>query len=222
MPASNTDIANLALTKLGDPNPLLALTDDTNGGRLMNRLFTLVRDAELRRNRWKFSLLRTQLSALVAAPDWGYQFQYPLPSDFLAIVQVNDIYIRMESPNPPLWSVERGDSGLVLLTNLTAPLKFRYISRVENTGLWDPLFVELMACKLAYEGCEQLTQSTSKKAGLREDYRFAMVEAMRCDAIENPPDALPMGSWLESREGIPMGLGGDASGALYGIGYSIY
>lgn len=220
--ASSTAIANLALTKLGEPNPILALTDDTNAGRVMNRLFTLVRDAELRRNRWKFAIKRTSLSALADAPDWGYAYQYPLPADFLAVVQVNDFFVRAVPSQPAMWSMETAaDGSRVLLTNLTAPLKFRYVSRVENTGFFDPLFAEAMACKLAYEACEQLTQSTTKKQGLRVDYKEALIEAARCDAIENPPDALPWGSWLDSREGGSSDLSGDSGNTIFPSGFVI-
>lgn len=217
MAFSSTQIANLALTKLGEPNALLTLTDDTNAGRVMNRLYPMVRDAELRRNRWKFAIKRSQLTALAAAPDWGFAYQYPLPDDFLAVLQVNDFHARNVPGQRAMWSVESGN----LLTDIIAPLKFRYVWRVENSGLFDPLFCEAFACKLAFEACEQLTQSATKKQGLRQDYRDALIEAARVDAIENPPDALPWGSWLDSREGGSSDLFGDTGNTIWPSGFVI-
>lgn len=204
--AADVEIANLALTKLGEKNTLLALTDDTDAGRTMSRLFPLVRDAELRRNRWKFAVKRDALTALATAPAWGYLYQYPLPTDFLAIIQVNDYFIRGYPGGKSMWAVEAGEAGRVLLTDLPPQLKFRYMAQVTNAGRLDPLFVESFACKLAYEACEALTQSASKKQALLVDYRSALVEAMRCDAIENPPEELPNGRWLDSREGPTYGV----------------
>lgn len=193
---NTTEIANYALSKLGE-EPILLLTDNTKPARLMNRLFTQVRDAELRRCRWKFSLKRASLSALVEVPDWGYSTKYPLPADFLALVQVNDIYIRPLTKQQAPWSVEEGH----ILTDLPAPLKIRYVYRVTNPGLFDPLFTEVLACKLAMEAGETLTQSESKRARAADEFKFALSEAKRQDAIENPPDEFPWGSWLTSREG---------------------
>lgn len=199
-----TQIANYALAKLGE-EPVLLLTDDKKPARLMNRLFDQVRDAELRRVRWKFSLKRASLMALVDPPNWGYSTRYPLPDDFLQLVQVNDIYIRPGSKQKTLWSVEQGE----ILTDLPAPLKVRYIARITNTGLFDPLFNEVLACKLAMEAAETLTQSETKRARAADEFKFALSEAKRQDAIENPPDEFPDGSWLDARQG---GLSGGNAG----------
>jgi hypothetical protein len=171
----------------------------------MNRIFDQVRDAELRRSRWKFSLKRTQLIALVDAPNWGYTLQYPLPSDFMALVQVNDIYVRPLSKQNVPWALEGG----LLLTNLPAPLKVRYVSQITNAGLFDPLFVEALACKLAMEAGETLTQSETKRGRAADEYKFALSEARRQDAIETVADQLPWGSWLDAREGGIAGNSGE-------------
>jgi len=199
MASNTTDIANRALTKLGDER-ILALTDDTKAGRVMSSMFDQVRDAELRRHRWNFALKRASLMALSAAPDWGYAYQYPMPSDFLTLVQVGEFYIRPMTKAKGPWHVESSDSGSVILCDMQAPLRIRYVKRVENSGLFDPLFVEVLACRLAFEACETLTQSASKKAAASEEYKAALSEAARCNALENPPDEYPRGTWLEARE----------------------
>lgn len=210
--ASKVSIANRALTKLGDQRILL-LSDDNNAARTLNSMFDDVRDAEIRRHRWKFALKRDQLSALVAAPSWGFQFQYPLPTDFLGLVQVNEYYMRTGLTYKRPWSVEAGN----ILTDFPAPLKIRYMARIDNPALYDPLFVEVLACKLAMESAEALTQSSGKKQAAMEEYKFALSEALRQDAIENPPDELPQGSWLDSREtDARYGGGGDPWSAFPG------
>lgn len=193
--ASKVSIANRALSKLGEDRILL-LTDDNKRARTLNQMFDDVLDAELRRYRWKFTITRAELPALADAPAWGYQYQYPLPSDYLALVQVNDFYVR-SGTQVALWSVESGN----ILTNIEAPLKVRYVKRVTNPGLFDPMFCEALACKLAMEACETLTQSETKFSRMAEMYKSAMLDAQRQDAIENPPDELPQGSWLDARNG---------------------
>lgn len=213
--ASKVSIANRALAKLGEERILL-LTDDVKAARTLNGMFDDVRDAELRRARWKFAIKRDGLPALVAAPAWGYQRQFPLPADYLAMVQVNDFYIPNGGKFKAPYSIEAGH----ILTDYDAPLKLRYISRVENSGLFDPLFVEVLACKLAMESCETLTQSETKYARCAEAYKFALQEAVRQDAIETPPDELPWGSWLASRND-GSGYGTVESWASYPSGFSV-
>ena len=207
--ASTTEIANRALLKLGD-STILALTDNSKGARTINGMFNIVRDAELRRHNWNFAIKRSSIPALAAAPDWGYQYQFPLPSDYLKLVQVNDYYIRPTNKSRPPWRLEGG----VILTDMPAPLKIRYVSRVENTGLWDAMFVECMACKLAFEACEAITQTSTKKQMASDEYKVALSEAIRCSSIENPPDEYPAGTWLEAREGYGAGTLNDL-GTLY-------
>lgn len=193
--ASNISIANRALTKLG-ADRILLLTDETQAARTINSMFEDVRDAEVRRYRWKFAIKRATLPALAEAPAWGYKYQYPLPADYLGLVQVNEFYVRSGVKYKAAWSVEAGN----ILCDFEAPLKLRYMSRVENPAAFDPLFIEVFACKLALESCEALTQSANKYQQMAEAYKFAVSEATRQDAIENPPDELPWGTWLESRE----------------------
>lgn len=202
MPSSTIDIANRALTKLGSAR-ILSLTDDTKAGRVMNSMFAQVRDAELRRNYWNFALKRASLVALSEAPEWGYAYQYPLPADFLTLVQVGETYVRPNTKDKGNWHIESTDTGgRVIVTDMAAPLRIRYVKRVENSGFFDPLFVEVLAARLAFEACESLTQSGPKKQAASEEYKGALSEAARCNAIENPPDEFPRGSWLDAREGI--------------------
>jgi hypothetical protein len=193
--ASKVSIANRALTKLGEDRILL-LTDDNKRARTINQMFDDVLDAELRRYRWTFAITRDSLPALADAPAWGYAYKYPLPSDYLALIQVNDIYVRAGNSSA-LWSVEAGH----ILTNIEAPLKVRYIQRVTNPGLFDPMFSEALACKLAMEACETLTQSETKFNRMAEQYKATVLDAQRQASIENPPDELPQGSWLDARNG---------------------
>jgi hypothetical protein len=192
--ASDVTIANRALTKLG-ADRILLLSDETQAARVINSMFYDVRDAEIRRYTWKFSIKRTSLPALVEAPAWGYQYQYPLPDDYLGLVQVNEFYSRPRDRKAP-WSIEGGR----LLCDFEAPLNVRYKARIENAALFDALFVEVFACKLAMEACEALTQSSTKHDAAAQAYKFALSEAARQDALENPPEEFPWGSFLDAKE----------------------
>lgn len=197
--ASQVEIANRALTKIGEAR-IISLSDDVEAARVISSIWDVARDAELRVRNWNFSIKRESLAALSAAPSWGFQVQYQLPSDCLRVLQVGEFYpgpsmSDYRNQSEAMWQIEGGK----ILTDYEAPLKIRYVSRVEDTGLWDALFVEAFACRLAVESCERITQSNTKRDLAWNEYQQAVKAAVRADAIENPPEPLPDDSWMLSR-----------------------
>lgn len=199
--ASEVSICNRALQIIG-ADSITALTDNNDRARAMRTAYEPVRDAELHRRRWRFALKRASLAALSDAPASDYARQFQLPGDCLRVIAGADL---VPVPNEAdyrtgigaLWSRE-GDR---LLTNLSAPLRIRYIARIVDTSLFDPSFAEALAARLAMEVCERLTQSSTKKAEARVHYRQALVEAARANAIENAPEAAGDDSWVTARLG---------------------
>lgn len=199
--ASSVDIANSALTKLGESR-ITSLTDNVKAAREINAIFTLRRDKLLRTFNWNFAMKRTSLSALADAPAWGYALQYQLPSDCLRVVQVNDIWYIPgygdfigAGPDEEPYKIE----GQTIVTNFSAPLKVRYIRRVTNSGEFDAAFNEAFAYDLAHETCESIKQNTSMKESLRAGRKEEILEAIRANAIELPPQVLADDSWIASR-----------------------
>ncbi len=197
--AGQVEIVNRALTKIGEQR-ILSLSDDVEAARSADSLWDIVRDAELRIRRWKFSITRASLAALVSTPDWGFDYQYQLPSDCLRVVQVGEYYPGVSltdyrSADETEWRVE----GRKILTNEAAPLKIRYIARIEDTGEWDAAFVEAFACRLAAELAERLTQSNTRRQLAWDEYKLAVGMAVRADAIEAAPEPLPDSEWVLSR-----------------------
>lgn len=197
--ASQVEIANRALTKVGEAR-ILSLGDDVEAARVISSLWDNVRDAELRARNWNFSIARASLAALVTTPDWGFEYEYQLPTNCLRVVQVDEYFPGVSltdyrGASEAAYQIE----GRKILTNIAAPLKIRYVSRVEDTGTWDGAFIEAFACKLAVEACERLTQSNTKRDMAWKEYNEALRVAVFSDAIENPPEALPDDTWVMSR-----------------------
>jgi len=194
--ASQIDICNRALTKLGAAR-ITNILDNSKSARAMNALWDTVRQAELRARIWQFATVRTTLPAVSPAPAWGYNNAFQLPADFLRLVQVNDTFAV-----PGLTDYrDQDDSSYVIENNqilavFNAPLKIRYIQNVTESGRFDPLFVEVMASKLAYEGAEEITQSLSKKNQAGQDYKDAVQLATRTGAVERIPQGFPDDSWM--------------------------
>jgi len=190
--ASRTDIANLALTRLGAAH-IVALDDDSVAAGVINTLFAPAVEAELRANLWHFSRTRARLAQMVDAPTFGFAAQYMLPADCLRLLRVSGI-----PGNPaqqPPWQIEAGR----ILINHSGPLDILYIARVDDSGRFDALFVQVLAARLALEACERITNSNTKKQMLAEDYAQALKTARRANAIERPAVRPADGTWLAAR-----------------------
>lgn len=194
MAVSQVDIANRALTKLGAAR-IISLDDDSQASNTLASMFDIVRDAELRRNLWHFSKARTKLAALSQSPEFGYSHQFQLPADFLRLIEIGG---RRCQPKPHLDSWYSIEAGRILIDR-AGPLQIRYVRRVEDPTLFDALFVEAFACKLAFEACEAITQSNTKKQTAAQEYEAALADARRMNAIERASQATSDDSWLESR-----------------------
>ncbi len=188
--ASKVDICNRALQKLGAER-IISLTQDSVSARACNLAFESVRDAELRAHAWNFAIKRVELATDATAPVYGYDYAYTLPSDCLRLLS-ND---TNEGVYMTDWKVE----GRKILTNEGAPLQIRYVYRVTDTTLYDTLFIEAMACKMAIEMCEELTQSNSKRQLAAEDYKLTIREARKINAFENPSAETQTDTWLSAR-----------------------
>ncbi len=199
MAASEVQIANLALQKLGEES-ITALNQEDTRAVEMNLAFASVRDAELNRRRWRFSITRVSLPALVATPDSDYPYQYQLPGDFIRLIEGGDISTLVDmSDYRGGFGAQYSIEGRRILTALGAPLAIRYIYRVTDTTLYTPAFDAAFASRLAYETCERITQSSTKKAECLADYRMAIREAALAQALELPSETPADDTWMIAR-----------------------
>ena len=149
---SEVSICNLALSRLGEES-ITALSDNTPQAIECNRLYAITRDMELRGHNWNFAIRRADLAADTTSPSWGYDNRYRLPADFLKLVEV-------ESTDQ--WRVEAGNAGesgsFFVLTDLSDPIYIRYVARVTDPAVFDPLFINMLAARLAMDLAPKLTQ----------------------------------------------------------------
>ena len=200
MAISDVSIANSALSKIGGGS-IIALTDDTPAGIAINARYANVRDAELRRHVWRFSVKRAALAALGTTPTFGYDYEYQLPSDCLRVLVAGETApgLNMAEFRDGSDDLDYTIEGRKILTNISAPLYLRYVYRVTDPTQFDPAFAEAFAARLGYEVCTALSDSTSRKEMAKQDYKDAIREAVRANALEQPATVLPDDSWLASR-----------------------
>lgn len=196
------DIVNRALLKLGDGN-ITAITETSDPARAAQTAFKSVAQAELRSHAWNFALRRTMIEREQAAPEFGFASVFQLPANSLRVIEINDRWVSnpaaLESPlasSEPEFTFE----GNAVLCNETAPLKLRYVFDLsDDTGQWDASFTEAFCCRLASELCVKRTKNLRLKDSLKKDYREAIFDARRVNAIQLPPRGMDDGSWMQAR-----------------------
>lgn len=182
--SSVTLICNRALQIIGERR-ITNITEDSPQARDLNVAYEPLRDALLRSYFWNFAIKRARLAASVDTPEFGWNYQYPMPADFLRLI--------------PDFEYEYQVEGSTILSNDSGPLDIRYIRRVTDPNAFDPLFAEALSAKLASELAEIRTQSNSKKEYAEQLFREKITEARRVSAFEQPSLTPPEDDWVSVR-----------------------
>lgn len=195
--ASEVGVINRALIELGQKR-IVARTDTSTEAVTMDALFDDVRDTLLRSHQWNFATKRLKLARSANTPSHEFDYQYPVPSDWLRTVEVSssdaggtDIRYKM--------GYDATDT-LVFLCDATE-LWLTYIAQVTDVASWGPDFRTVLSYELAKAATITLKNSRALRDDFRRDAQAAWTRATGTDAIEDMPDRRPDGSWTTSRGG---------------------
>lgn len=191
--ASKTSQANIACIKIGSELITNLNTDNDKKSRTILALYDHVRDSELAKHYWKFAKARVILAAETDVPAFGWSYQYQLPADFLRVFRIRNQ--GNEDTTVDQYDIE----GQLLLCNIGDGLYLEYIKIVDDENKWHPLFREAHACKLAKESCEVITQSNTKITRIDADYKIALAEAKRINAVMLRPQEEPESPYITVR-----------------------
>lgn len=179
-------LCNRALAKIGDELIIASTDDGTKAARYCKALYADTRDFVLRSYPWRFALKRYVLAPLVEAPLFGFARQFAMPSDCLRVWRLED--------DEPFQT----EGGMILYDG--SVLRFTGIRRVDDPALFDPMFVEALALKLAAELAVPLTASVALKEQLNGEYRAFVAQAKTASAMEGAQDVCAVrNGWLEAR-----------------------
>jgi hypothetical protein len=186
--ASVVDICNLALRQLG-ARRITSLSDSTEEARACNDVYESLRDDLLRSHPWNFAVYRASLASSSDSDQWEFDYSYPLPSDCLRVIAVEDDHSF-------IWQVEKRR----IVTNQGGPLRIKYIAKETDPNQFDVSFMKCLALYIAAELAERLTNSNTKRQLAEAAFDKALRVAKFTDAQESTPHQLVNGSWLDSRE----------------------
>jgi len=182
--SSEVEICNLALQELGAKR-ITSLDDDTKNAKHCKAAYAKVRDIELRKYVWNFSIGRVVLAPDVATPAFDFDLQFSLPSDCLRVIRPKDVD----------WEV----SGRKILTSEGTILNLKYVIQVTDTNQFDINYIDVLSKALALKLTEVITQSNTKKSALQAMYKDAVKEAKHANAFEKLSEEPPEDTWITAR-----------------------
>lgn len=150
------------------------------------------RDTELQKRDWYFALEYAELTKegpdLDKAHD-GRKYRFPVPNDLLK--PIRDKFTEWEQRGKYIWSSRQ---------TLTLP----YVRRVMASE-FVPLFIDVLACRVATESTEFATQSNTKGETAEAKYDRAVAVAARANAFVIGPQDTDLADensgWITARWG---------------------
>lgn len=174
MAESDAEIASNALAILGDA-PITSLADDSDRGRLCNRLYTPTMREVLRAHPWNCAKVRVELARNATAPVWDFTYAFTLPNDPYCL-RILETSLDEDGDE---WQIE----GRTLVTDVSS-VKVLYIGEISDPARFDSLceaaFVHRLAAKMAYA----VTEHAAKTVDLWNLYAAVLKEARSIDGQE--------------------------------------
>lgn len=185
MAVTQIKICNLALIRVG-ADRISSISQDTKSAILLNAIYEQCRDTTLRDGKWNFAQKRTVLSPTSDEPDWGYDYEYDLPADYLGRLETETSDIQFVLEDSKIRTDEE-------------TLNVLYTYRNEDESSWDQSFASALAWCLAYEVAYALTQSLALKQDCQKSYTAALVGARFNDGAEGTPPEVEILEFTDSR-----------------------
>ena len=148
--ASVVEICNRALSNIGNSRSINSLTEASKEAGECSLHFEACRDAVLSDFDWNFATKRVALADTSnPPPDWEYAYQYP--SDCLRITEIMLPGVR--NPTAAMrvqYEVGADTNGTGKLIYTDQPQAWlKYVSRVSDVNMFDAIFMEALAWRLA-------------------------------------------------------------------------
>jgi hypothetical protein len=208
---SKVEICNFALQAIGDES-ILSLSDQTVPAQQCNLRYDSSRRAVLEMGLWNFAIKRVSLPLEASTPEFDFSHQFTLPSDLLRVIGT-DRELGVNFGTDPLFNgyktIGFGDAytgkdrykiedGKLLYDDDVC--KIAYITDVEDTTKFSPLFVESLSLFLASRIAYKITGSrTMERELLDEFYNIMKKEAQLSDSQQGTTERNTQSKFISVR-----------------------
>lgn len=170
MTTTNVSVCNQALGMIGAKS-IISFEENTENARRCAAIYDQTRKALLRMHPWSFAKSREQLAPIATHPTFGYQHAFPLPKDFMRIIDTGQIEYEIE--------------GRHILAN-TDLINLVYVRDEQNEDMWDSLFSECMALYLVNKLAKPITGSNAEGDSAWQKLQNMLKQARAINGQERP------------------------------------
>ncbi|ENW15624.1 hypothetical protein L313_2807 [Acinetobacter haemolyticus CIP 64.3 = MTCC 9819] len=170
MAVTRVSICNAALRMIGE-RVIASFDEDTELAEHCRDIYDQTRRSILRDHPWSCARKRTILSPVSTHPSFGYNHAFPLPKDYILIVDPGTNCYEVESRH--------------ILAN-TNKIRLVYIFDNDNEDTWDSMLSEAMSLKLASKMCKPITGSDAAGETAEYNYQKLIKRARSVNAQERP------------------------------------
>lgn len=200
--ASEVDICNLALARLGD-NATVASIDPPEGSAQAEhcaRFYAVARDSLLEMHTWKFATRRATLAALTVET-WNWTYAYAEPSGALKLLAVLSATAANDAETQD-FEPESDDNGTAIILTNQEGATLRYIARTTDTTKFSPLFVDALAWLVASYLAGPVLKGDAGAAAAKTCYQsflvaFSLAKTSDANQRKVRPDHSP--AWIAGR-----------------------
>lgn len=188
---SNIDICNLALTRIGQDS----ITDFADGSieaQHCSNLYDFSRRATLRAHPWNFATETATLAVVTGVTNTKFTYTYQLPADCVRVLKL----VNPASDEDLPFEVRKEK---YLVTN-TADAEVEYVTDVEDTTMFDDMFVSALGYHLASELAIPVAGSKSLKVEMRHDYLTLLFNSKGVDASEKRAPLVTGQAFVDARK----------------------
>lgn len=189
---TTTDIANMALSRIGHNRQMTSFNDDATAEADLVRLhYPRLRDSLLRSHPWNFAIKRAELSSIDETPAFEYDYKFALPTDCLKVLRTSLEAENIEDD----YRIE----GRYLLSNDDTCF-IEYIAQITDTNQFDAMFVDMLAWAIAAECAMPLINDARVAQNAAGMFQALQRDARSVDAQEGTPRQLIQSyDWLTAR-----------------------
>ncbi len=215
---NETEIANLALARVGVSQTITSLNEQTTLARICRRFYEFCRQHTLRAHPWGFASTVSAVAAVSGQTYPGWQYVYQYPNDALMVWAVADesgirngaslagwydydsrqAFIDWNQRYPFKLALSTDRASRVLLSDI--PSAYAYFTfDVSNTNLFPPDFVSALASRLAMEIGGPLSAKAELVNQAKVDFLFWSQNATAQNMNEQRDDRRPESESISCR-----------------------
>lgn len=202
-PNVDLDIANLALDHLGQDSVSTLENPTETNAIIAARWYDQTRRGLLREYVWNFAKKRRVITR-TGTPAFDFEDAYLLPTDFLRFLSIGG-----DIEQDQIFDYDIEGRNIILNNGGTSSLKLRYIADITDVTKFDPLFVEILALKLALNMSYKITLKKGVVQQVNQKLALELPKAVTIDGQERPPRRIERSVWRKKRlDGRYTGIAG--------------